>query len=63
MTGGRGPYRISRTGSGEANLTAEPEFSPSQFTLRNRGATAGQSASFMLTDQGGESAVITLTVR
>ncbi|MBB3900146.1 hypothetical protein [Roseococcus suduntuyensis] len=63
VAGGRAPYRISATGNGAAELRAEPEFSPGQFTLRNTGAGAGASASFLITDQGGESAVVTLTVR
>lgn len=63
VAGGRAPYRISATGNGAAELRAEPEFSPGQFTLRNTGAGSGASASFLITDQGGESAVVTLTVR
>jgi len=63
VSGGRGPYRISRTGTGEAKLLIEPEYSPGQFTLRNTGAAAGSSATFLLTDQRGESAVVTLRVR
>lgn len=63
VAGGRPPYRISATGNGAAQLRAEPEFSPGQFTLRNTGAQPGASASFLVTDQGGESAVVTLTVR
>lgn len=63
VAGGRAPYRISATGNGAAELRAEPEFSPGQFTLRNTGAQAGASASFLITDQGGQSAVVTLTVR
>ncbi len=62
VTGGRGPYRVTRLGA-DVKIAA-PEFTTGPIAITSNGAAAGTASTFMVQDLGnGTAAAATLVVR